>query len=344
MHVFHSLADVPAEFGATVASVGNFDGVHRGHRAVLEQVKGDASARGLRSLAVTFDPHPARVLRPKGGPRLICGLAERIRLIAETGIDAVLVLPFTRELSQLRAAEFAKQILVDRLRVAEVHEGANFRFGYRAEGGVAELTALGAELGYTVLVHEALEVHGIQVSSSAIRELVAEGDVRRARWLLGRPFTLVGEPERGRGIGARLTVPTINLAQSAELLLPGKGVYVTRIEIPSHGIPWPGAAYAEGECFDAVTNVGERPTFADASFAGVPFTVETHLLDFSPTESASRPLELSPQTQLRLTFLARIRDEVRWPSAEALKAQIGRDVLFARRYLRDLPARSVAQG
>jgi riboflavin kinase/FMN adenylyltransferase len=283
---------------------------------VLEQVRDGALARGVRSLAVTFDPHPARVLRPEGGPRLICGLEERIRLIAETGIDAVLVLPFTEELSQLRAAEFAKQILVDRLRVVEVHEGANFRFGHRAEGGVAELAALGAELGYAVRVHEALEVHGIQVSSSGIRRLVAEGDVRRARWLLGRPFTLLGRPERGRGIGTRLTVPTINMTESTELLVPGKGVYVTRIEI-------------ERECFDAVTNVGDRPTFADASFA-----VETHLLDFSPAE---RPLELTADTPLRLTFLARIRDEVRWPSAEALKAQIGRDVGFARRYLRRLP-------
>jgi riboflavin kinase/FMN adenylyltransferase len=324
MHVFHSLAEIPAQFGVTVASIGNFDGVHRGHRAVLEQVKEGALARGVRSLAVTFDPHPARVLRPEGGPRLICGLEERIRLIAETGIDAVLVLPFTEELSQLRAAEFAKQILVDRLRVVEVHEGANFRFGYRAEGGVAELAALGVELGYAVRVHGGLEVHGIQVSSSGIRRLVAEGDVRRARWLLGRPFTLLGRPERGRGIGTRLTVPTINMTESRELLVPGKGVYVTRIEI-------------ERECFDAVTNVGDRPTFADASFASASFAVETHLLDFSPAERVENPLELTPDTPLRLTFLARIRDEVRWPSAEALKAQIGRDVGHARRYLRRLP-------
>ena len=201
-----------------------------------------------------------------------------------------------------------------------MHEGANFRFGYRAEGGVAELAALGAELGYAVRVHGALEVHGIQVSSSGIRRLVAEGDVRRARWLLGRPFTLLGQPERGRGIGTRLTVPTINLTESAELLLPGKGVYVTRMQI-------------EDACFDAVTNVGDRPTFADGSFA-----VETHLLDFPAVDSAHRPVELTPETQLRLTFLARIRNEVRWPSAEALKAQIGRDVLFGRRYLRRLPS------
>ncbi len=319
MHVFHSLAEIPAQLGATVASIGNFDGVHLGHRAVLEQVKAGAQQRGVRSLAVTFDPHPARVLRPESGPRLICGLEERIRLIAETGVDAVLVLPFTETLSQLRAAEFAKQILVDRLRVAEVHEGANFRFGYRAEGGVAELAELGAEMGYTVRVHAALEVHGIQVSSSGIRRLVAEGDVRRSRWLLGRPFTLLGEPERGRGIGTRLTVPTINLAASSELLQPGKGVYVTRMQV-------------DGECFDAVSNVGDRPTFAGGSFA-----VETHLLDYPRAETAQKPVELTSETQLRLSFLARIRDEVRWPSADALKAQIGRDVLFARRYLARLP-------
>jgi riboflavin kinase/FMN adenylyltransferase len=315
MQLFRSLSEIPAQFGPTVASIGNFDGVHLGHQAVLAEVRARAQATGRLSLAITFDPHPERVLRPETGPRLICRLEERIRLLAATGIDALLVLPFTAELSQLRAAEFARQILVERLRVAEVHEGTNFRFGYRAEGGVAELAALGAELGYAVVVHQPLSVHGMEVSSSIIRRLIAQGDVRRARWLLGRPFTVVGEPARGRGIGTRLTVPTINLADYPELL-PAKGVYVTRLQVRFE---------AKEECFDGVTNVGDRPTFGEASFA-----VETHLLDF-------RPVELARETQLRLTFLARIRDEVRWPSPEALKAQIGRDVGFARRYLRRVP-------
>jgi riboflavin kinase/FMN adenylyltransferase len=273
-------------------------------------------ARRARSVAVTFEPHPSHLLRPGAGPPLITPtLAERLDLLATTGIDATVVLPFTAEFSQQSAEAFARNVLLQRLRAVEVHEGDNFRFGFRARAGVDELSTLGGELGFAVHIYKPLQVRGMDLSSSLIRQLLSAGDVRRARWLLGRPFSILSTPAHGRGIGSRLTVPTINFA-AYDGIVPAAGVYVTRMQVAA-GLP-------DELCFDAVTNIGTRPTFADASFA-----IESHLLDF-------RPLDLDETTPLRLTFLARLRDERQWPSPEALREQIGRDVQAARRYLRRL--------
>jgi riboflavin kinase/FMN adenylyltransferase len=197
---------------------------------------------------------------------------------------------------------------VDGLSVCGLHEGGNFRFGHQARAGVEELRQFGASFGFAVEVHPPVRVRGLEVSSSAIRALVAQGDVRRARWMLGRPFTVRGTQARGRGIGTRLLVPTINLAPYEELL-PAFGVYVTRLTIA-------------GRSFQSVTNVGNRPTFGEASFA-----VESHLLDFEP-------LDIDEQTPIDLEFLLRLRGEIKWPSPEALKAQIFKDVAKAKRYFR----------
>lgn len=307
MRVFRSLSEVPSSFGPTVVSIGNFDGVHRGHCLILKHLIESAAARSIRSVAVTFDPHPLRVLRPEASPKLITTITARLELMEAAGTDAVLVLPFTAALSRMRASEFATTILHDTLRAVEVHEGANFRFGYRAEGDTAELIRLGRDLGFEVVIHTACSFRGTTVSSSKIRELIAKGDLHKARWLLGHGFSIHSTPERGRGIGSVVTVPTINLAPYSELL-PPNGVYVTSLRVA-------------GEWFDAVTNVGNRPTFGADSFA-----IESHLLNF-------RPLELTSDTPLKLVFHRRIREERRWPSPEALKAQILRDVIYARRYL-----------
>jgi riboflavin kinase/FMN adenylyltransferase len=326
MQIFHDPAELPPDYNRTVLSVGNYDGLHLGHRFLLARVVERARALQARSVAVTFDPHPSHLLRPGAGPRLITpALAERLDLLATTGIDAAVVLPFTTEFSQQSAEAFARHILLQRLRALEVHEGDNFRFGFRAEAGVHELRALGNQLGFAVHIYQPLRVRGMDVSSSRIRQLISAGDVRSARWLLGRPFSILSTPAQGRGIGARLTVPTINLA-AYHGLTPGTGVYVSRMQVAA-GDPNPDLPHVElsDECFDAVTNVGTRPTFADASFA-----IETHLLDF-------RPVPLHQDTPLRLTFLARLRDERPWPTLEALRQQIGRDVQAARRYLRRLP-------
>lgn len=316
MQIFRDPAQLPTDYGSTVLSVGNYDGLHLGHRFLLGRVVERARALHALSVAVTFEPHPSHLLRPGGGPRLITpSLRERLDLLATTGIDATVILPFTAEFSQQSAEGFVQSVLLERLRAVEVHEGDNFRFGFRAQAGVHELTALGTQFGFAVHIYQPLRVHGMDVSSSRIRQLISAGDLRRARWLLGRPFSILSTPARGRGIGSRLTVPTINFAEY-DGVTPAAGVYVSRMQLA--------AGTADEVCFDSVTNVGTRPTFADASFA-----IETHLLDF-------RPMPLNEATPLRLTFLARLRDEQQWPSPEALREQISRDVLAARRYLRRL--------
>jgi riboflavin kinase/FMN adenylyltransferase len=311
--VYRSVKEIPFRFGPSVGVIGNFDGVHLGHRkilsAVVEEARGlDVRGLGMRSVAITFDPHPEQFLRPEEAPRSLTPIAERVRLLGATGIDAVVVLPFDAALAGLAAREFVREILVEALGVFAMHEGGNFRFGHRAEAGVKELKELGAEFGFAVHVHESVRVHGLEISSSAIRALVAAGDVRRARWMLGRAFGVRSTPARGRGIGTRLLAPTVNLAPY-EGLLPGFGVYVTRLTVG-------------GRCFKAVTNVGNRPTFGEASFA-----VESHILDFEP-------VDLNEQTPIELEFLLRLRGEIEWPSPEALKEQIFKDVARAKRYFR----------
>jgi riboflavin kinase/FMN adenylyltransferase len=310
MKIYRSLAELPADLGPTVATIGNFDGVHRGHRWVIAEVIGRATSLGATSLAITLDPHPARVLGKQTGLTLITPLEEKLALLAATGIDAALVLPFDVALSRLTAREFAATILRDAVHTVEVHEGENFRFGHHAEAGIDGLETLGRELGFAVRGYAPRALRGDAVSSSRIRRLIAAGDVSRARALLGRPFAVTGTPAPGRGYGTKYTVPTINLAPYPELL-PGNGVYVTTITLGEGD---------SAETFDAVTNVGNRPTFGAASF-----TVESHLLNF-------HPVAIDETTPVGVNFLKFLRPEVRWPSPEALRAQIGIDVARAKRY------------
>ncbi|MGD0094864.1 MAG: bifunctional riboflavin kinase/FAD synthetase [Terracidiphilus sp.] len=304
--VFRAVAEIPPDFGPTVAAIGNFDGVHLGHQQILSAAVADARALCARAVAITFAPHPEQFLRPAQAPRLITPLDERLRLLALTGIDAVLVLPFDAALAHLPAREFVQSILVDSLGLCGLHEGGNFRFGHNAEAGVAKLLEFAAEFGFGLQIHPPVRVHGLEVSSSAIRERVAAGDMTRARWMLGRPFEIRSTQARGRGIGTRLLVPTVNLA-AYNGLLPAFGVYVTRLAVAERS-------------FQAVTNVGNRPTFGEASFA-----VESHILNFEP-------IELDEETPIQLEFLLRLRGEIQWPSPEALKAQIFKDVAKAKRY------------
>jgi riboflavin kinase / FMN adenylyltransferase len=306
--VLCSLAEIPAGFGPSVAAIGNFDGVHLGHRQILSAAAQDARRLNARAIAITFDPHPERLLRPSRAPQLLTPMPERIRLLAGAGVDAILVLPFDPALAALTPREFVERILVNALGVRCIHEGQSFRFGRGAAAGVRELSEFGAGLGFAVRVHQPVHVRGLEVSSSAIRALIAAGDMRRARWMLGRPFAVLSTPARGRGIGTRLVVPTVNLAPY-DGLLPALGVYVTRLRV-------------NGRVFQSVTNVGNRPTFGEASFA-----VESHILNFEP-------VELDDQTPIELEFLLRLREEIKFPSPEALKAQIMRDVALAKRYFR----------
>ena len=317
MRIYRQLAELPAATAPVVATIGNFDGVHLGHQGVIAEVIARARFLGGLSLAITFDPHPARILRPEHPQPLITPLARKLELLADTGIDACLVLPFTEALGRSSARDFATQVLVRAVHVTEVHEGANFRFGHHAEAGVtgpSGLQALGRELGFSVTIYAPRSLRGAPVSSSRIRALIAAGDVSHARALLGVPFSVDSPPASGRGFGARYAVPTINLAPYPELL-PAQGVYITTLTVGS------GPA---AETFQAVTNLGTRPTFGP-EFGPASFAVESHLLDF-------HPIPLTRQTPLRLTFLLRLRAEERFADVETLRAQIARDVARARRF------------
>jgi riboflavin kinase / FMN adenylyltransferase len=306
MDVFHKLEDIPAGFGPSLLSVGNFDGVHRAHAYVLSEIVRRARQSGAKAVAVTFEPHPARILRPDSALKLLTPLPEKLRLLEGTGIDAVLILPFGRDLSLMTPRQFAERILKKKLHAREVHEGYNFRFGHKAAGDVNLLVQLGQEMGFEVKVYPEQKLRGEPVSSSQIRKLISEGRVSRTRHLLARPFCILGTPGRGRGLGSKYTVPTINLARYDELA-PRDGVYITWTRVAT-------------ERFDSVTNVGNRPTFGADSFA-----IETHLLNF-------HPIELTPESKVEICFLDRVRDEIKFPSVEALREQIARDVKKARRY------------
>lgn len=308
MRVFRSLDELPAAWDSTVVSIGNFDGVHRAHRHVLAKVAERARQLGAHSMAVTFDPHPLRVLRPESAPALISPLPQRISGLEQTGIDATLVLPFNQQLARFSPREFVQKIVVDRLHAKEVHEGASFHFGHRAEGNCDKLKQLGKEFGFVVTIYPEMRWRNETVSSSRARQLLSEGKITRARHLLGRPFSIVGTLAKGRGYGTRYTVPTINLAPYPELV-PRKGVYITCTRVA-------------GESFESVTNVGNRPTFDGQSFA-----IETHLLNF-------HTITLDEQTEVEIAFLKWLRPEVKWPNPDALKQQIGKDVARAKRFFR----------
>ena len=308
MQIFRGLDEIPAGYGPAVVSIGNFDGVHRAHQRVLKALVHRAHHIHGKAMAITFDPHPTRILRPDAAPKLLTPVALKLRRIADTGVDAVLILPFTRDLSNMSPREFVQHILVEKLATKEVHEGFNFHFGHKAAGGIHTLEELGREFGFEVKIYPEMKLRQHTVSSSEARKLIAAGKMSRVRTLLGRSFSVVSHPGRGRGFGHKYTVPTINLVEYNEMV-PGNGVYITITRVGD-------------ETFDSVTNVGVRPTFGDDGFA-----IETHLLNF-------HPVELTAHTEVEITFLKRIRDEKKFPSTEALKAQIGRDVQTALRYFK----------
>ncbi len=313
MQVFRHLEEVPDNFGPTVVSIGNFDGVHRAHQTVLREIVTRARQLGGHAMAMTFDPHPTRILRPDQDLKLISPTAIKLRLLEETGIDGVLLLPFSRDLSMMTPRSFVEEILVNKLHAKEVHEGYNFHFGHKASGTPQVLSDLGRELGFEVVTYPEMSLRKEKVSSSEVRRLIREGNVSKARHLLGRVFSVYSTPGRGRGYGHKYTVPTINLSRYDELI-PKNGVYITRSRIGD-------------ECFDSVTNVGVRPTFGPDSFA-----IESHLLNF-------HPIELQAETPVELMFLKWMRPEMKFESVDALREQIARDVHRARRFFHHLEKR-----
>jgi len=310
--VYTAANQVPAGFGPSALTIGNFDGVHAGHARILGEVVDAARAGGFTPSALTFDPHPTTVVAPERAPQLLTTVGQRVRLFEQAGIEAVLVLPFTPEVAALTPAEFVGGILVERLAARVVVVGDNFRFGRGQSGAVADLESCGQRLGFEVRIVQPVVWRGEAVSSSSIRKLVAAGDVARAARLLGRVFCLEGGVAAGHGVGARRTVPTLNLAPQSGLL-PARGVYITCTQDLGSHRRWP-----------SVTNVGFRPTFG-----GTELTIETHLLE---------PLEGADPVRIEVAFWGRIRDEIRFPTPEALRGQILRDVATAQRFFRRLRA------
>lgn len=295
----------PAGKGSVIA-IGTFDGIHLGHQHVLKFAIQRAKEIGAIATALTFEPPPVKVLRPEVAPPRISTNQQRLDWFGAVGMEAAVVLPFTKELAALTPGEFIKDILVRRLDVRAVVVGDNFRFGKQQAGDVKFLRELGMREGFEVVVHTPVMVNGEIVSSTLIRKLVSEGDVRHAASLLGRPFALTGEVVTGTGRGRKSTFPTLNLKPEQELL-PARGVYITRTLL-------------EGETSShrSVTNVGIRPTFNGAALG-----VETHLLDYSGNFTPRR---------IEVRFWKRLRPERKFAGAEELKEQIAKDIAAANHY------------
>ena len=301
MNVWNALESFPTGREPIVATIGNFDGVHLGHQAILKSVIADARARRAPSLLVTFDPHPLAVVSPSRRPKLLMTRRQKLDTLESAGLDGVLILPFDRELAGLNGEEFFGAALAERIRFASIHVGTNFRFGHARGGDLKLLESIGAARGFAVTGIAPVEVQGETVSSSAIRLAVEEGDVERAAAMLGRPFAATGEVVRGAGRGRTLDYPTANLDVENEMI-PRRGVYVTETQAWSTRFP-------------SVTNVGVRPTFG-----GTVVTIETHIVDFDDDLYGER---------IEVRFLARLRDEMKFDGPAALSDQIARDLAAA---------------
>jgi len=297
MIVWNGMDRYPSKAAPVVATIGNYDGVHLGHRAILKSATAAAKRCGLESLLVTFDPHPLSVVAPSRRPRLLDTRRQKLDTLAECGIDGVLILRFDATFAAMSAEEFFRTFLKGRVTPAEIHVGANFRFGHDRAGDADLLCRIGSEMGFAVVGIPQVEIGGEIVSSSAIRRLVEEGSVERAARMLGRPFALTGEVVSGEGRGRALDFPTANLDAENEMI-PRRGVYITETSVLSLRSP-------------SITNIGVRPTFG-----GETQVIEAHLIDFDEEILGER---------IDLRFLARLRDEARFASPDELADQIARD-------------------
>ena len=314
---WHSLEDVPAD-GRSVVTLGNFDGVHRGHQAVLERVVQEATARGDRSVAITFDPHPLVVHRPEDPPTLITGLEDRLERMAETGLDAILVIPYTLEFAQQSAAEFVRAYVVEGLRASGVVIGHDTTFGRGNTGHADQLRELGGCLRFTV---EVLDLAGVsnggerRWSSTWVRELVDDGKVAEAAEILGRPHRLRGTVTRGEAMGRRIGFPTANLDVYAGMI-PAYGVYAAWLTVLESGGNADAEAMAGGRHAAAVS-LGVNLTVG-----GTEFRVEAHVPDVPDADLYG--------AKVALDFVDRRRDMMSFPSIEDLKVALGEDVAWVR--------------
>ncbi len=287
-----------------VLTIGNFDGVHKGHLALFDMVKERARSIGGQSALMTFDPHPIKVMKPGNGPPLITLTQQKLELIEDADIDVIFCIPFTKEFASISASEFVQNILVDRIGVREIVVGYDYTFGQGRKGDIGLLQEMGGTLGFMVHVVEPVHVGDKLVSSTSIRKLVQDGNLSEAKQLLGRDYQILGTVVRGKDRGGRLLgFPTANLELIDELV-PKVGVYAVNVAVGDQSL-------------DGVTNIGYNPTFGKG-----PFSVETHILDFK---------EDLLGRSIRVKFVERLRDERPFGSVKDLSDQIGRDVLSARK-------------
>ncbi|MCB0411338.1 MAG: bifunctional riboflavin kinase/FAD synthetase [Bdellovibrionales bacterium] len=312
MRIYHHLADVPAALPATAVTIGNFDGVHKGHQALLHRVFELARQPLVESLVMTFDPHPVQVLRPDQNLRRLLPLSESAERLKMAGVEHLFVVPFSREFSQLDPAEFFNSYLSRPLKPRAIIVGHDFSFGANRAGHFENLKLLGQPLGIHVEQLGPVLMKGEPVSSSRIRRAIAEGQVELAHELLGYPFFIRGMVEKGFARGRQIGFPTANLRVFGETL-PFTGVYLTR-------------SFVNGESYWSVTNIGVNPTFKGKS-EFVPVKVESHLLDFAGDLYGS---------DMKLEFWQRLREEKKFRSVSELRTQIEEDVEWARKNLKKL--------
>lgn len=297
-------SDLPCD---GIVTIGNFDGVHLGHQAILQATSARARETGRPAVAITFDPHPLKVLHPDQAPRMIQTLTQKEEWLEQLGFDSILVVPFTRDLSLLEAEVFVEDFLVRRLAAREIYLGAHFAFGRARRGNLDMLKEMGGRWGFAVRgVPEVVYADGA-VSSTRVRAAIHAGDILLANAMLGRRHVLDGIIARGDRVGRKLGYPTANLRPENELY-PADGVYFSRVDVRSFG-----------RTFNCVTNIGRRPTV----YEEYETTIESYILDFSSDVYGER---------VRLTFFDRWRDEMTFPSMMELTAQIGRDIEATREY------------
>ena len=307
MKIISRLEELAPEYVMPVVTMGNFDGVHLGHRKLIQTVAARAAKIGGTPMAITFHPHPLCMLVPDYAPMQIQTLSQKLAVIESLGIPVTLVIPYDEKLAGTGARDFALDVLCERLRIKEIYVGPNFAFGHRRQGSVNLLKEIGREKGFLAEKISQVEFRGTRVSSTAVRQALVYGQVALARRLLARPFTLEGTVINGAGLGSKLQIPTANMRAENELI-PRRGVYITRLCV-------------DGDSWAGVTNIGFRPTVNDED--GAALSIETHALDFNRDIYGKR---------IAVEFWGRVRDECRFASLDDLVARIRKDKESARRY------------
>jgi riboflavin kinase/FMN adenylyltransferase len=303
MTIIYDLAEINRSLKNPVLTIGNFDGVHRGHLALFELVKQRARALGGQSVVMTFDPHPIKVVKPGNGPPLITPTREKLALIQKAGIDVLLCIPFDLELAAVTARDFVEDILVNKIGIREIIVGYDYSFGYRRQGNIDLLKQMGEKHGFMVHVVDPIQIDEVLVSSTSIRNFIREGNLEEARKLLGRDYQIYGTVVKGKNRGGRLLgFPTANLELQDELV-PKGGVYAVTVGL-------------DGDLYYGVTNIGYNPTFGNGLLS-----IETHILDFS-RDILGKTIEIN--------FIERLRDEKTFDGVQALSDQIALDIQSAR--------------